>query len=99
MSATIGCVKTPLVRLALSYLTATAAVVVTVVVYRRVLTVNPTTVALTFLVGILVVSANWGLRPAVFMALLATLAFNFYFLPPIGTLTIADPQNWVALTA
>jgi two-component system sensor histidine kinase KdpD len=35
----------------------------------------------------------------VFLALVATLAFNFYFLPPVGTLTIADPQNWVALVA
>ena len=61
--------------------------------------VNPTTVALTFLVGVLIVSANWGLQPAVFMALVATLAFNYYFLPPVGTLTIADPQNWVALFA
>jgi two-component system sensor histidine kinase KdpD len=29
----------------------------------------------------------------------AMLAFNYYFLPPVGTLTIADPQNWVALFA
>jgi two-component system sensor histidine kinase KdpD len=99
MSATIGCVKSSLVRLAVPYITAAVAVAVMVAVYRDILTVNPTTVALTLLVGILVVSANWGLRPAVFMALLATLAFNYYFLPPIGTLTIADPQNWVALTA
>lgn len=27
------------------------------------------------------------------------LCFNFFFLPPIGTFTIADPQNWVALFA
>src|SRR5262245_64460538 len=27
------------------------------------------------------------------------LCFNFFFLPPVGTLTIADPQNWVALVA
>jgi two-component system sensor histidine kinase KdpD len=99
MSATIASVKPSLVRLALPYLAAAAAVEVMVAVYRGVLIVNPTTVALTFLVGILVVSANWGLRPAVFMAVLSTLAFNYYFLPPVGTLTIADPQNWVALTA
>jgi len=99
MSATIGCVKTSLVRLALPYLASAAIVVVLVAVYRAVLIVNPTTVALTFLVGILVTSANWGLRPAIFMALVATLAFNYFFLPPIGTLTISDPQNWVALTA
>ena len=29
----------------------------------------------------------------------AMLCFNFFFLPPVGTLTIADPQNWVALLA
>jgi two-component system sensor histidine kinase KdpD len=66
--------------------------------YRAGVRVNPTTVALTFLLAVLVVSASWGLRYAVFMAVMATLAFNFYFLPPVGTLTIADPQNWVALS-
>ena len=28
-----------------------------------------------------------------------TLAYNFFFLPPVGTFTISDPQNWVALVA
>ncbi len=27
------------------------------------------------------------------------LCLNFFFLPPVGTFTIADPQNWVALFA
>jgi len=67
--------------------------------YRHFLPVNPTTVALTFLLAVLVASAFWGLRYSVFLAVLATFAFNYYFLPPIGTLTIADPQNWVALGA
>jgi two-component system sensor histidine kinase KdpD len=56
-------------------------------------------VALTFLVAVLVVSAFWGLHYAVFVAVAATLAFNYYFLPPYGTFTIADPQNWIALVA
>ena len=71
--------------------------VITAIDFR--LHVNPTTVALTFLVAVLLVSAYWGLRYAVVLALGATAAFNFYFLPPIGTFTIADPQNWVALFA
>ena len=25
------------------------------------------------------------------------LILNFFFLPPVGTFTIADPQNWIAL--
>ncbi|HVH86778.1 MAG TPA: DUF4118 domain-containing protein [Terriglobales bacterium] len=68
-------------------------------VYRRVVRVNPTTVALSFLLGVLIVSANWGLTVAVFMSIVAALVFNFFFLPPIGTFTIADTQNWVALFA
>src|SRR6202040_4125391 len=67
--------------------------------YRHVLPVNLTTVALTFLLAILAVSAVWGIAVSVFMSVAAMLAFNYYFLPPIGTLTIADPQNWVALFA
>ncbi len=69
------------------------------VFYRRVLPVNPTTVALTFLLAILAVSTVWGIAVSVFMSIVAMLAFNYYFLPPVGTLTIADPQNWVALFA
>jgi two-component system, OmpR family, sensor histidine kinase KdpD len=67
--------------------------------YRRVLHVNQTTVALSFLLAILAVSAVWGVVVSIVMSISAMLLFNFYFLPPIGTFTIADPQNWVALGA
>jgi two-component system sensor histidine kinase KdpD len=70
-----------------------------VLVYFKLIHVNPTTVALTFLLGILFIANRWGLRYSVFMSFLAALAFNFFFLPPVGTLTIADSQNWVALLA
>ncbi|MBV8052389.1 MAG: DUF4118 domain-containing protein [Acidobacteriaceae bacterium] len=92
-------VKPPMVRIALHYLGALAVVIAIVVACHFVVHVNPTTVALAFVIAVVIVSANWGLRPAIFLALLATLAFNYYFLPPVGTLTIADPQNWVALFA
>ncbi|HEX6906007.1 MAG TPA: DUF4118 domain-containing protein, partial [Terriglobales bacterium] len=81
------------------FLIAAAIVILLVPLYRLVVHVNPTTVALSFLLAILAVSATWGLRYAVFMAILATAVFNFYFLPPVGTFTIADPQNWIALGA
>jgi two-component system, OmpR family, sensor histidine kinase KdpD len=61
--------------------------------------VNQTTVALSFLVVILAVSAVWGMAVSVLMSVAAMLAFNYFFLPPVGTLTIIDPQNWVALFA
>ena len=70
-----------------------------VLVYKRGLHANVTTVALTFLLAVLVVSANWGFWYAAFLAVYSTLAFNFFFLPPFGTFTIADPQNWIALFA
>ena len=78
----------------------TAFIVLCIVLfYFRYVHVNPTTVALSLLVAILVVSAAWGLRYAIPMSILSTFCFNFFFLPPVGTLTITDPQNWVALIA
>jgi len=70
-----------------------------VLIYFKYVHVNPTTVALTFLLAILVVSAAWGLAYAVPMSILAALCFNFFFLPPVLKFTIADTQNWVALFA
>src|SRR3984893_11090914 len=68
--------------------------------YRRIIThVNSTTVALTFLMAILGVAPAWGLFEAIVSSVAGMLCFNFFFLPPIGTFTIADPQNWVALFA
>src|SRR5580765_471155 len=61
--------------------------------------VNQTTVALSFLLAILAVSAVWGMAVSVLMSVAAMVAFNYFFLPPIGTLTVSDPQNWVALCA
>lgn len=60
---------------------------------------NATTVALTFLLIVLVVAATSRLWVAATTSVVAMLAFNFFFLPPVGTWTIADPQNWVALFA
>lgn len=61
--------------------------------------INPTTVALGFLLLVLVVATRWGAAPAIFAAVLSVLFLNFFFLPPVGTLTIADPDNWIALGA
>src|SRR5689334_10145947 len=69
------------------------------VLYRHVVHVNQTTVALSFLLAILAVSAVWGMAVSAFMSVVAMVSFNYFFLPPVGTLTIADPQNWVALFA
>lgn len=59
--------------------------------------VNNATVPLSFLMVVLASATVSTLRVAIVTSFAAMLAFNYYFLPPIGTLTIADPQNWVAL--
>src|SRR6202795_713610 len=69
------------------------------VFFRHARDVNQTTIALTFLLAILAVSAVWGMAVSVFMSVAAVLTINYFFLPPVGTFTIADPQNWVALFA
>ncbi|PYX41011.1 MAG: sensor histidine kinase [Acidobacteria bacterium] len=92
-------VKNNLRRAVIRYVAAATAVFLITIFFRRIHVNNPTTVALTFLLTVLIVSTVWGLRVSVFMAVVATLAFNYYFLPPFGTFTIADPQNWVALFA
>lgn len=68
-------------------------------VYFQIIPVNAVTVALTMLLAILAIASRWGLIEAIAASLASTLCFNFFFLPPVGTLTIADPQNWVALLA
>src|SRR5438876_5191104 len=61
--------------------------------------INSTTVGLGYLLIVLFGAILGRSGPALIASLLAMLCFNFFFLPPFHTFTIADPQNWVALTA
>ena len=54
-------------------------------------------ISLVFLMAVLASAIAWGLRPALFACLLSVLVYNFFFLPPLYTFTIADPENVVAL--
>lgn len=58
---------------------------------------SPVIAALVLLLAVLGTATTSTLRAAVAISLAATIAFNFFFLPPLHTFTIADPQNWVAL--
>ena len=60
---------------------------------------SPTIVALGYLLVVLFVAANADLWTAAAASVAAMLAYNFFFLPPVGTFAIADPQNWAALVA
>jgi len=50
-----------------------------------------------YLLPVLAVSILWGLALGAATSLLGAAAFNFFFLPPTGRLTIADDRNWAAL--
>ena len=54
-------------------------------------------ISLLFLTAVLVSAVMFGLWPALFACVVATLTYNFLFLPPLYTFTIADPENVVAL--
>lgn len=53
---------------------------------------NVTTV---YLLGVSVTAYLWGRRPAMLSSALSVVAYDFCFVPPVGTLTIADPQYLV----
>ncbi|MBX7223235.1 MAG: sensor histidine kinase KdpD [Blastocatellia bacterium] len=77
---------------------ASASVVAVVLTFYGLFpSVNATTVAMSFLLVVLAVSSVFGLGPGILASILSMVGFNFFFLPPVGTLTIQDPQNWVAL--
>ncbi|MGD0295769.1 MAG: ATP-binding protein [Bryobacteraceae bacterium] len=65
----------------------------------RLIPVNATTVGFAYLVAILFIATHWGLTEALVGSFAAVGCFNYFFLPPIRTFTVADPQNWVALIA
>jgi two-component system, OmpR family, sensor histidine kinase KdpD len=54
-------------------------------------------ISLVFLTAVLISAIAYGLWPALVVCLASVLAYNFFFLPPIYTFTIADPENVVAL--
>lgn len=57
---------------------------------------NPITVALVFLLFVLFLATVFGSKSALFASVLAMLCFNYFFLPPIGTFTISESENWIA---
>jgi two-component system sensor histidine kinase KdpD len=76
-----------------------AALAIATVILRLLPDVSDTTVALALLLVVLGTATTARLEVAIVTSVAAVLIFNFFFLPPVGTLTIANPQNWIALFA
>lgn len=72
-----------------------AAAVATGIGLQQVLAVS--NISLAFLTSVLASAVLYGRGPALFACFASVLAYNFFFLPPLYTFTIADPENVVAL--
>ena len=84
-------------RRALRLVASLAGVALVTIAGYRLIPVNATTIGFAYLLLVLIVASLWGFFEASVASIASTLTYNFFFLPPIGRFTIADPQNWVAL--
>jgi two-component system sensor histidine kinase KdpD len=69
----------------------------TALVYPLRIVAPPVSAGVVYMLAVLVVSTYWGLWPGLFASVAGALAFNFFHLPPEGTLDVAKGENWVAL--
>lgn len=84
-------------RRALRLVLSLSGVGIVTVITSAVFPVNATTAGFAYLLLVLIIATVYGFVEAAVASVAATLTFNFFFLPPVGQFTIADPQNWVAL--
>jgi two-component system sensor histidine kinase KdpD len=54
-------------------------------------------VALLYLLPVMAAASLFGLRTGLYAGLASSLAYNFFFLPPVGTLSISNPENLVSV--
>jgi hypothetical protein len=84
--------------LATGLLVSLAAVAVTTALIYPLRQITPAVSnGVVYMLAVLVISTYWGLGPGLFTAVSSALTFNFFHIPPTGRITIADPQNYVAL--
>lgn len=80
------------------YAWSTLAVATTTAIGRAIdVVVSIDNLALIYLIPVLFAATRFGLRPGVVTGLASALAYNFFFLPPLYTLTVSDPENIVTL--
>ncbi len=82
-------------------LLATLAAVIagTLIVYPLKSIAPVVSLGVVYLPAILLISIVWGLRLGLLASVASAVAFNYFQLPPLHRLTIADEQNWIALIA
>ncbi len=54
-------------------------------------------VALLYLLPVMAAASLYGLRTGLFAGIVSSLAYNFFFLPPVGTLSVSNPENIISI--
>lgn len=65
-------------------------------IYASVIRVNLATAAVSYVLIVLLSATRWGLTESLTASVVAAFCFNFFFLAPVHTLEITDPQDWIA---
>ncbi len=76
-----------------------AVVAGTLIVYPLKSVAPVVSLGVVYLPAILLISIFWGLRLGLLASVASAVAFNYFQLPPLHRLTIADEENWIALIA
>ena len=84
-------------RRELRFAAAIGAMLLVTFVFRTIAVANAMTAGFAYLVAILLVAAAWGRSDSIAASVTATVCLSYFFLPPVGTFAIADPENWIAL--
>ncbi len=83
-------------RQALGVMTATAGVAMVTLVLS-IARVNQTAAGLVFLTTVVWFATRSGLQRSLYVALLCAVSFDYFFLPPLHTLQLAGPQQWIEI--
>jgi two-component system sensor histidine kinase KdpD len=80
------------------FLIAAVAVAAALAIGKVLTTLTPIpNLSMVFLLAVLVTAMNVGMWPAIFASVLSFLVYNFFFIPPVYTFTIAEPYELLAL--
>lgn len=80
------------------FIYATLAVAAAVLCSRVLSELTPIpNLSMVFMLAVMISAVSWGIWPAVYASLLSFAAYNFFFIPPLYTFTIAEPYELLAL--
>ena len=84
----------------LGLLVALAGIAVeTALIYPLAHVANVDSLGVVYLFAVVLVSTYWGFGLGLLTAVASAAAFNFFHLPPVWHLSLADHRNWFALGA